>query len=1063
VPLATAAVIGLGGFVLTVVGAGGQAILDESVQSVIAAAGPVDRSVQVSVRLDEADPAAQDAAVRAALRETFSGTQVTIAPGLRSELLTPTDVPGARGGQVRLVAELLPGVGDHAQLITGRWPRPGPAAAGTAVEAALHVDAARALGVAAGQVVTVRGTDPGAERSLAVTGLWRPEDREDPYWFGDRLELAGAERDTVRGPLVVAPGANGVPPGLGSRWTARWRVAIDPTSVTAGEVRALDRGLARLPTELEDVPTAGSATATASGGLPGVLAGPRETVPRLRAANVALVLTVGALVLLLAVLAAALSATERAVDGVYLRARGAARPQLLRLATAETLTLAALAALPAAALAAAILQAAEGDLTLTPWWLAATTAAGCTAVGLAVAVVAARSADDVPAPRRPDGSRTGDGASGDGAAAGRRARATEILALAAVVAIAVWQLRESAAVARFSQPGGRLLIDPAIAIAPAVLLGATAVLAVRVLGVAQGGLNRLGRRDGVLPALVGWHAARRGTRPVVPLVALAFAAACSVLALAARSTLADAATDRATAEVGTDVVVRADPARLGAADLGRAAETTLAVRQPAALGAESTTLLAVDTRRFDAVTASSGRRALPAATLRRLAPTSGPRGVVLPPGGTLVARVSATAGVFDFGPFGERVPRPEPPPTLPIEAVLAAPDGWTARVPLGSLPYDGVPRHLSAAVPHAGSREVRLVALFVTVPGDRYAFVTSTITVHELAVAEGAARRQLPAGNWELQGSVAGQNPYEAWQSASPPGTVVRADVEGTSGLQVGRLLVAATSPVRIPVLLDRRLADRLDALPGTALTVDLGGRQVPISVAGIAEHGLPGGRPAGVAPAGGTRLPDAPGMLADLPSLRAFLLRSTQADLAPAGELWAASAAPAQVAATARAQVPGAVTVTLGELRAERGADPLTGGMRRLLVLAALTALAVAAGALLLGGVVTRSRRRGEFAVLRAVGFGAGDLRRLLVAERAVVDGSAAIAGCLLGVGFAPLVVPALTGLPPATAPVVAIPWAVAAAIAGLLGAAVALGAVLAGRAAAKVPVTGVLREGQT
>jgi putative ABC transport system permease protein len=131
--------------------------------------------------------------------------------------------------------------------------------------------------------------------------------------------------------------------------------------------------------------------------------------------------------------------------------------------------------------------------------------------------------------------------------------------------------------------------------------------------------------------------------------------------------------------------------------------------------------------------------------------------------------------------------------------------------------------------------------------------------------------------------------------------------------------------------------------------------------------------------------------------------------------------------------------------------------------VLAALAALAVALGAMLLADVVGSTGRRGELAVLRALGLARAQLRRLLLLERVVVGFAALAAGLALGLAVTPVLVPVFTGVPVAEGAGVVVAWPEIAAVAVALAAVVVAGALAAGRRAARLRPTVVLREDAT
>jgi hypothetical protein len=402
-------------------------------------------------------------------------------------------------------------------------------------------------------------------------------------------------------------------------------------------------------------------------------------------------------------------------------------------------------------------------------------------------------------------------------------------------------------------------------------------------------------------------------------------------------------------------------------------------------------------------------------------------------------------------------------PPLAVTALLTAPDGTQRVLRMPDLDLDGKPHDLSAPLPPglAGVAGVRLAALQVDAPADEFGIVRSTLDVRAITTdgrPAAAARRA-----WQSRPLVGAGDATEAVAGAG--GTVVRvsATLYGT-GLVTIRLTPDAPAPPRaVPAVLDAGLAERLGVGPGAALDADVAGRAVRLQIEALAPDGIPGGLADGLDDDGIVPARPVPGVLVDLATLAAV----TRTGIAPAvpdpTTWWARTDSAAQaraVAAGVRASGPDAATLVRADVTERRVADPFATGLRRVLVLAALAALAVALGALLLGDVIAASARRTELVVLRAVGVSSAQLRRLLLLERAVVGGTALLAGLLLGVAVAPVLVPAFVGVPvlPGLGAAFDVPAIALAAV--LLAAAVLAGAVAAAGRAARLRPAVVLRE---
>jgi len=1036
-PLAAGVVVVLGAALPAAIAVGGATLLDNGVRSAVAAVGPADRGIAVSARLDPADPAAQERVVRGILDRTFDGVPVTTWHGLRSEILPLNGVRASPSGQLRLVAEVLPDAAGHARLTAGRWPE--APRAGAPVPAALNAATADHLRVAVGDTLSLGQPGTPSAREVEVVGLWSATDRADPYWFGDPLELTGAERDTVRGPLLVAAGTGGAPPDLGGSWTARWRTVVDPSRLAGGDARRLTTRLAGLPRALERVPTAGGAVARTDGGLAATLAYPRVAIALARSTTVAVLVLVGGLVMLVAAQAAALLAAGRDRQSGVLRARGASWPQRLRLDGAELLAVAAVAVVPAAALAAALaapLGVAGGDTSTAAAVLAA---AGCLAVAAVVSLaVQLRPGHQGPARIEPP-------------------RAALDLVLAVALALALWQARTVGGGLGRGAGGG---VDPVLVVAPAVALGAAGVLVVRALGPLARGLGRLARRDAAVPALLGWHASRRGTRPAAPLVAVVVVAATAVVTLSARSTADAAVRDRTAAQLGGHVVVTGSPAQPPVDD--SAGPLAPVVTLDGSIGQEQVRFLAADAADLPYVTAGAGRWALTADDVRPLADPDRERaGLPLPGGGDSLSLTLATRTSVSVPPEFGSLRLPEGPvDVLPrtVTAYLTAADGTQRALRLPDLVADGRPHVLTVPLPPELTHDARLAGIGTDLPDEDFLLVTTRFDVLRIEAGRAAAAA---AGSWRLV--VPGAGGPDPGSDAVPGagGTLVRATFV-TLGRSGGGTLLPDTPPVDtdVPVVVDRSLAARIGAAPGSTLDATVGDRPLTLRVARVVDR-LPGGLPAGVPDDGVVPARPAPGVLLDLATLGA-VTRDLGIPTPPdPTEWWLGSDGPPDVPAPRAA--PDAHVLATDDVVGRRLADPFTGGLGRLLALAALAALAVALGALLLGDAVAASGRRHELAVLRALGLDVAQVRRLLVLEHAVVGGAAVVAGTALGLAVAPVLVPGLVGVPAVPGAAVRIAWLPAIGAALVLAAAVAAGGVLAGRRAARLRPVAVLREDAT
>ncbi|MBX6383823.1 MAG: FtsX-like permease family protein [Microbispora sp.] len=290
-------------------------------------------------------------------------------------------------------------------------------------------------------------------------------------------------------------------------------------------------------------------------------------------------------------------------------------------------------------------------------------------------------------------------------------------------------------------------------------------------------------------------------------------------------------------------------------------------------------------------------------------------------------------------------------------------------------------RHLAGADLRVTARPGDDPRTFTTLPG-----ITAAAPAHRATVVAGGADATLIALDAALLGRVMALRPD---LTELPPAVLA------------ARLAAPAGQP--LPVVATPGLADTVRITAGTAT--------VPIRVVGVvaAMPGTPEGTPA---------------LLADLAALRAH-----GAGQAPVTEWWLAAGghdtARAAAALTASGREPGDVTDVAALTRSLRD-DPTAAGLRGALLLGFAAALAFAVLGFLVSAAVLARERRGEFAVLGALGAGVRQTLGLLAAEQAFVIGLALPAGVALALAVSAVVVPPMvSAATPGALPVpLHVPW---------------------------------------
>ncbi|MEV6347865.1 ABC transporter permease [Actinoplanes sp. NPDC051851] len=548
---------------------------ETGMRDAIAAADPAERSVLVH-GAGGAELAERDRKVRAAY------APATVSAARYGSGWAFTDKAGSAvpdaDGVVYADLTALDDLGQHAELTSGAWP------AGER-DVALAAAAAKTLGVTSGETLRLTDRRTGKVVPLRVTGVWRARDTGDPYWLLVPDVFSGRTGQTATyGPLVLGGTGRLVADGSAG-WLVRPDLAgasLDTLTTTAAAITATG---ADLPES-----TGLGTSATVTTGLPAL-------ADRLARADLVRRSTLVTPMLLVVVLGgyalslvAALLAESRRGETALLRARGASRRQLARLAAVEAFGLLLPAGLLAPPLAVLLLRTlplggTAGETTLTPAvWLAG----GLAVLGGLLALTA-------PALRR--------GGTYVAETAGRKRlpmlrRAGLDLVVVALAVLGWLQLRQ------YSAPvgAGGLGIDPLLAAAPTLGVLTGAVVAVRLLPpVARFAAARLNTGVARAALLGTWQAGRRSHAGPMVMLALAVAAATVSWCLAA--TAQQSRADQAVQRVGADVRLVETG---GTAPTGRAAELAglTGVRQvlpawrdsvPLTAGQDPAELVALDT------------------------------------------------------------------------------------------------------------------------------------------------------------------------------------------------------------------------------------------------------------------------------------------------------------------------------------------------------------------------------------------------------------------------------------------------------------------------------------
>jgi hypothetical protein len=926
--------------------------------------------------------------------EAFWSDPLGLVPGA-----LPASPPSAGQGNTTLLqAASMSGIAGHASLVAGRWPT-APPDGGRAIAAALPVAAAALLHVRPGDALRLRDSISGAAVSFDITGLFTPRQSADPadsYWKLSYIPVNGRSASSgsvTYGPLVVSQAAFGPRLTLLSgSWVAQPDVAAfadGDLGQAAGSIGALAQSLpnsgylngAQLVTSLPSALAAAAANLTVARSLL-VISGLEL-----------LFLTVVALLAVARLLAAA-----REAETALLVARGATRLQLTRLTAAEVIPLSALVSVVGALagiwLAGALVTA--GPLGGAGIRLAdqAGSWPDALAAAIVVAVVAAALLLVPGLTASPGAVRARRGRQARVAAA---ARAGLDVALVVLAVLAGWQLRHYSA----ASDNGTAGIDPVLALAPALALVAGGVATLRLLPPAARMADRLAARGRSLTAsLASWQLARMPVRQASAALLLTMAVATGTLALAQHASWLRSASDQAAFATGGDVQLDPptplDPSAAGAVATARGVTRAMAVA--ADDQATPSEVLAIDAAQAAPVVRLRGDQSpLPPSRLfASITPAGGQPGAVVPAPAS-GARPGLIRLTGALGPAGD-----SGPVALTLTVIDRA--GAVYQVDAGTLVGDGRPHPIVASL--GGDKALyplRVAAITVTFqsPEGNSGGPELTLTLSGL-----------PLTDWTEQTSSG--SPLDFQPSTGPTTSTRQAATfffdPGSSPQQVnpngslttqlfgGQLtLFPRTAPVTaIPAIATKAFMDANSLAAGSVVPAFVEGTQVPLQIVAEVDS-----FPTVTAPGGA--------LITDLGGLQEYLLRRSL-PLLPVSQWWLATA-DGGISPSLTASVPAGTDVTsAGTVAIATAGDTLSAAPQQ-----AVLAMAAAAAVLAITGfwvsiAADVRRRRGEAALLAALGVTRREAALELCLEKLLLSLPAAVLGVLLGTLVAWLLVPAVT-----------------------------------------------------
>ena len=999
--------------------------------------------ITTTAGVDDAVQAIGD--VDAALTATLGGTEPDV---LRTSTSSGSyALPGRTSDAPDLtVIAAVPSLKTRATLAKGRW----PIAGATPIETVLTGPAAAELGLTVGSPLDVRSrVDTSRLVATTVVGIVTLDDAHDPIWADQGLLADGSRQGPsfrLVGPLIVAEPdlVRTGEPRLDLAWTARPDLSlVDPATIEGLRAR-----LAGLPAVLEDR-LGGPRAATLTTTLPDILATASRSL--LVGGTGILILNVQLAIIAAyaLVLVAALLRAWRGPETALLRARGAGAEHLVRLTVVEAIALVVSASVVGPVAAWLTLRALGVVDALGPESIAVPGAwppvVSLVVVMAAIVGIAGLIGLILPT-LASDGPLSGVRRSvGRGVQLSAAHRSGLDLALVGIAAVALWQLRAYGAPFTTSVRGS-IGVDPLLVAAPAIGLAAGAVLAMRVIPWAA---RRLAAVFDDRSNLVGWlgsrQLARRPLRYTAPALLLVVATGIGVFSVAYATTWAGSQRDQVRHALGADAVLSLDERRVpptwiqepAVAALPGVEAYTPVLRSDFDLGGNAGRgeLLALDAEAVGSVVDLRDDLATTSPAGLSAALVAGRPAVDLPalPGRSTMLALDIDADLVATRADG---------------TVAAIPDGWRGFRPVvvvrdangrlarfegaTSALQDGQTRlHLPLAAPSTldGLRPtgpLDLVSLELDVRMPAGLSVTGSLRVVGVAISEavptaaevdlGTAGGPWPAGWVPVDPGFAARSwvAVRLDPSADPialppdPGDPARLTIEPNDPLDdpAGARFawrpagVGPAADLPIPTLVDRRLAAATGAETGAQLAIGERFRDPwLLRVVDVIE----------LVPATDAAQPAA---LADLATLELadFALHD---HVATTTSWWLSvptTAADALRATPPTTVLPGLDVALAADELGARLRDPVVQGVAGGLLASAAAATIFAVIGLVVSVSVAARERRGEFAVLRALGSSRRQLDASLAMEAGFVVACGVLAGLVVAALLAWVVLPSVS-----------------------------------------------------
>jgi hypothetical protein len=608
-------------------------------------------------------------------------------------------------------------------------------------------------------------------------------------------------------------------------------------------------------------------------------------------------------------------------------------------------------------------------------------------------------------------------------------RAGADLALIVLAVVAGWQLRHYSAVS--AGANGNFGIDPVVVIAPALALAGGTVLALRLLPAAGKAGDRLAARGRRLTsAMASWQISRQPVRQGGAALLIVLAVATGTLALSQRQSWTRSDHDQAAFSTGADVRVDTSQPLSAAQAAGVVQLPGVQHAMPVATfpqTASNSQLLALSAQEAaDVALLRTDQSPVNATALfGKIAPTGPPAGVALP-GHAAQVQLTARLGPASLGLA---------PVTVNVSVRDASNDVY--QLDAGLLPADGQDHTLTVTLANQvsgpGSAVFPLlltsVSLDYTLPA-RKAHGPATFTLDSFSAGPGTtqvpgtALRAWPAAGSSAELAGARQTTGTAGPSGQPDVTAKGASgralsvtldpgfglAQGVGGVPPsplgGELTLTGTPPVAaLPGIATRQFLAATSSAVGSVVQADVNGAVLSVRIVGQVTT-FPT-----VTASGGA-------LLVDLGRLQDVLSSSSLSPAQPS-QWWLATTGSAVPAGLAGDLPPGSDVTSQAGVASGLLTDPLSTVPQRALLVVAIAAAVLAITGFCVSIAAGVRQRRAENALLAALGVPPRAAAGQLCLEKLMLSLPSAVAGLILGVVLAELLVPAITLTSSATTPV--------------------------------------------